>query len=175
MRRGQPQIEVTFDIDANGILNVTAEEKSTGKKQEVKIQGSTNLSDEEITKAKAEAEKFAEEDKNRRENVESKNRMEALLYQMENLIAEKKDTIPDADKEIVNKLVADGKALKDKEDVTKEEIDEEIKTILENSEKEALRILQENRDKLEKLANTLLEKETLTGNEIDEILKEKNG
>ena len=129
MRRGQPQIEVTFDIDANGILNVTAEEKSTGKKQEVKIQGSTNLSDEEITKAKAEAEKFAEEDKNRRENVESKNRMEALLYQMENLIAEKKDTIPDADKEIVNKLVADGKALKDKEDVTKEEIDEEIKRI----------------------------------------------
>jgi molecular chaperone DnaK len=129
MRRGQPQIEVTFDIDANGILNVTAEEKSTGKKQEVKIQGSTNLSDEEITKAKAEAEKFAEEDKKRREIVESRNRMEALLYQMENLIAEKKDTIPDADKEVVNKLVADGKALKDKEDVTKEEIDEEIKRI----------------------------------------------
>jgi len=129
MRRGQPQIEVTFDIDANGILNVTAEEKSTGKKQEVKIQGSTNISDEEITKAKAEAEKFAEEDKKRRENVESKNRMEALLYQMENLIAEKKDTIPDTDKEIVNKLIADGKALKDKEDVTKEEIDEEIKRI----------------------------------------------
>jgi len=129
MRRGQPQIEVTFDIDANGILNVTAEEKSTGKKQEVKIQGSTNISDEEITKAKAEAEKFAEEDKKRRENVESKNRMEALLYQMENLIAEKKDTIPDADKEVVNKLIADGKALKDKEDVTKEEIDNEIKRI----------------------------------------------
>ena len=129
MRRGQPQIEVTFDIDANGILNVTAEEKSTGKKQEVKIQGSTNLSDEEITKAKAEAENFAEEDRKRREVVESKNRMEALLYQMENLIAEKKDAIPDADKEIVNKLVADGKALKDKEDVTKEEIDNEIKRI----------------------------------------------
>lgn len=129
MRRGQAQIEVTFDIDANGILNVTAEEKSTGKKQEVKIQWSTNLSDEEITKAKAEAENFAEEDRKRREIVESKNRMEALLYQMENLISEKKDTIPDADKEIVNKLVADGKALKDKEDVTKEEIDEEIKRI----------------------------------------------
>lgn len=129
MRRGQPQIEVTFDIDANGILNVTAEEKSTGKKQEVKIQGSTNLSDEEITKAKAEAEKFAEDDRTKRELVESKNRMEALMYQMENLVSESKDKIPDEEKEVINKLIADGKALKDKEDVTKEEINTEIERI----------------------------------------------
>jgi molecular chaperone DnaK len=73
MRRGTPQIEVTFDIDANGILNVTAQEKSTGKQQSVQIQGSTNISDEEIASAKADAEKFAEEDKKRKEVIEAKN------------------------------------------------------------------------------------------------------
>lgn len=129
MRRGQPQIEVTFDIDANGILNVTAKEKSTGKEISHKIEGSTNISDEDITKAKAEAEKFAEEDRKRREVVESKNRMEALIYQMENMMAEQKDKIPEEDKATVNKLIADGKALKDKEGVTKEEIDKEIERI----------------------------------------------
>ena len=126
MRRGQPQIEVTFDIDANGILNVTAKEKSTGKEQSVKIQWSTNISDEDITKAKAEAENFAEEDRKRRELVETKNRLEALVYQMESMMSEQKDKIPAEDKEKVNKLIADSKAVKDKEGVTKEEIESEI-------------------------------------------------
>ena len=126
MRRGQPQIEVSFDIDANGILNVTAKEKSTGKEQSVKIQGSTNISDEDITKAKAEAEKFAEEDRKRRELVETKNRLEALVYQMEQMMSEQKDKIPAEDKEKVNKLIADCKTAKDKEDVTKEELESEI-------------------------------------------------
>jgi molecular chaperone DnaK len=126
MRRGQPQIEVSFDIDANGILNVTAKEKSTGKEQSVKIQGSTNISDEDITKAKAEAEKFAEEDRKRRELVETKNRLEALVYQMEQMMSEQKDKIPAEDKEKVNKLIADCKTAKDKEDVTKEELETEI-------------------------------------------------
>lgn len=129
MRRGQPQIEVTFDIDANGILNVTAKEKSTGKEISHKIEWSTNISDEDITKAKAEAEKFAEEDRKKRELVESKNRLEALIYQMETMLAEKKDQIPDEDKEKVNKLMADGKAVTAKEGVTKEEIDAEIERI----------------------------------------------
>lgn len=129
MRRGQPQIEVTFDIDANGILNVTAKEKSTGKEQSVKIQGSTNISDADIAKAKAEAENFAEEDRKRREIVESKNRLEALVYQMESMMSEQKDKIPDEDKEKVNKLIADSKAVKDKEGVNKEELDAEIERV----------------------------------------------
>lgn len=129
MRRGQPQIEVTFDIDANGILNVTAKEKSTGKEISHKIEWSTNISDEDITKAKAEAEKFSEEDRKRREIVESKNRLEALIYQMEQMLSEKKDQIPDEDKEKVNKLMADGKAVASKEWATKEEIDAEIERI----------------------------------------------
>lgn len=129
MRRGQPQIEVTFDIDANGILNVTAKEKSTGKEQSVKIQGSTNISDEDITKAKAEAEQFAEDDRKRRELVETKNRLEALVYQMESMMSEQKDKIPDEDKEKVNKLIADSKTIKDKENVTKEELETEIERV----------------------------------------------
>ena len=129
MRRWQPQIEVTFDIDANGILNVTAKEKSTGKEQSVKIQWSTNISDEEITKAKAEAEQFADDDRKRKELVETKNRLEALVYQMETMMSEQKDKIPDEDKEKVNKLIADAKATTAKEEVTKEEIDTEIERI----------------------------------------------
>ena len=129
MRRWQPQIEVTFDIDANGILNVSAEEKSTGKKQNITIQGSTGLSDDEITKAKDDAEKFAEEDKNRRELVESKNKLEQLTYQMENLLDENKDKLPDETKEEVNKLITESKELKTKEDTTKETLDKEIERI----------------------------------------------
>ena len=133
MRRGQPQIEVTFDIDANGILKVSAEEKSTGKKQDVTIQWATNLSDEEIEKAKEDAEKFAEDDRKKRELVESKNKLEQLTYQMENLLEENKDKLPDEAKDAVNKLIADSKAVKDKEGVTKEEIDKEIERIQKNS------------------------------------------
>lgn len=129
MRRGQPQIEVTFDIDANGILKVSAQEKSTGKSQEVTIQGSTNISDEDIAQAKADAEKFAEEDRKRKEVVESKNQLESLTYQIENLKEEHKDKISDEDKETIDKLIADAKAVKDKEDAEKTHIDSEIERI----------------------------------------------
>lgn len=129
MRRGQPQIEVTFDIDANGILKVHAQEKSTGKSQEVTIQGSTNISDEDIARAKADAEKFAEEDRKRKEVVESKNKLESLIYQIENLMNDQKDKISPEDKEKIQKLIADGKAVKDREDAEKTHIDSEIERI----------------------------------------------
>lgn len=129
MRRWQPQIEVTFDIDANGILKVTAEEKSTWKKQDVTIQWATNLSDSEIETAKAEAEKFAEEDKKRKELVESKNKLEQLTYQMQNLIDENKDKLSDEAKDEVNKMIEDAKAMKDKEDVTKDECEKKLEEL----------------------------------------------
>ena len=129
MRRGQPQIEVTFDIDANGILKVHAQEKSTGKSQEVTIQGSTNISDEDIARAKADAEKFAEEDRKRKEVVESKNKLESLIYQIENLMNDQKDKISPEDKEKIQKLIADGKAVNDREDAEKTHIDSEIERI----------------------------------------------
>ena len=134
MRRWMPQIEVTFDIDANGILNVTAQEKSTGKQQSVQIQGSTNISDEEIEKAKAEAEKFAEEDKKRKEVIEAKNWLESMIYAIEWLGQEFKEKISDEDKETINKLVADGKAMKDKEDATTQEVKDETDRLQKESQ-----------------------------------------
>ena len=126
MRRGEPKIEVTFDIDANGILHVSAKEQSTGKEQKVTIQGATGLSDEEIAKAKAEAENFAEEDKKKRELVEAVNRLEQVVYQLENMKKDNDAKIPEDEKAKIDALIAEAKALKDKEGVTKEEIDTEI-------------------------------------------------
>ena len=129
MRRWQPQIEVTFDIDANWILKVSAEEKSTWKKQDVVIQWATNLSDDEIEKAKEEAEKFAEEDKKRKDLVESKNKLEQLTYQMQNIVDENKDKLSDEAKDEINKLIESAKTMKDKEDATKEECESELERL----------------------------------------------
>ena len=96
-RRGEPQIEVTFDIDANGILNVTAKDKATGKEQKIRIEASSGLSDAEIKRMKAEAEANAEADKKEAERVEKLNRADATIFQTEKQLAELGDKIP-ADK-----------------------------------------------------------------------------
>ena len=97
-RRGEPQIEVTFDIDANGILNVSAKDKNTGKSQHISIKGSSGLSEEEITKAKRDAELHAEEDKKRKESVEAKNQAETLVFQVEKQLGEMGDKLSDEQK-----------------------------------------------------------------------------
>ena len=97
--RGVPQIEVTFDIDANGIVNVSAKDLGTGKEQKITITASTNLSEEEIQQAVKEAERYAEEDKKRREAVEAKNNADALIYNTEKTLKEMGDKISSADKE----------------------------------------------------------------------------
>ena len=91
--RGVPQIEVTFDIDANGIVNVSAKDLGTGQEQKITITASTNLSDEDIDKAVKEAEKFAEEDKKRKEGIEIRNQADALVYQSEKALEELKDKV----------------------------------------------------------------------------------
>jgi len=97
-RRGVPQIEVTFDIDANGIVNVTAKDLGTGKEQHVTITSSTNMSKEDIDRAVKDAEKFAEEDKKVKEAVDTKNEAEAILYQSESTLNEMGDKVDPADK-----------------------------------------------------------------------------
>lgn len=99
--RGIPQIEVTFDIDANGIVNVSAKDLGTGKEQKITITASTNLSDEEIDKAMREAEMFAEEDKKRKEEVEIRNGAEQLVFQSEKSLSELGDKVDAADKAAV--------------------------------------------------------------------------
>ena len=95
--RGVPQIEVTFDIDANGIVNVTATDKGTGKEQHITITSSTNMSQEEIDKAVKDAEKFAEEDKKQKEAVDTKNRADTLIFQTEKTLGEIGDKLPEGE------------------------------------------------------------------------------
>ena len=108
--RGIPQIEVTFDIDANGIVNVNAKDLGTGKEQKITITSNTNMSKEEIEQAVKNAEQFAEEDKKRREEVETKNEAENLCYAVEKLIKENGDKIDSTDKDNLNAKI---KSLKD--------------------------------------------------------------
>ncbi len=104
--RGIPQIEVTFDIDANGIVNVTACDKGTGKQQHITITSSTNMSQEDIDKAVKDAERFAEEDKKQKEAVETKNRADSLVFQCEKTLEELGDKIDAADKADVEAAIA---------------------------------------------------------------------
>lgn len=99
--RGVPQIEVTFDIDANGIVNVSAKDLGTGNEQKITITASTNLSDEDIDRAVKEAEKYAEEDKKRKEEVDTRNNAESMVYQSEKTLKEVGDKIDAADKDAV--------------------------------------------------------------------------
>ena len=116
--RGVPQIEVTFDIDANGIVNVSAKDLGTGKEQKITISSSTNMSKEDIDKAVKDAEQYAAEDKKRREEVDAKNEAENLAYQAEKLVNESGDKLDSADKDTINTKVAAVKDAISKNDLT---------------------------------------------------------
>ena len=107
--RGVPQIEVTFNLDANGILNVTAKDKGTGKEQSITIQNSGNMSKDDIEKARQEAEAQADEDKKKRDSVDAKNMLENSIYQAEKMPTEYKDKISDNDKDTIKKAVEEAK------------------------------------------------------------------
>ncbi len=119
--RGVPQIEVTFDIDANGIVNVSAKDLGTGNEQKITITASTNLSDEDIDRAVKEAEKYAEEDKKRKEEVEIRNNAESMVYQSEKTLGEVGDKIDAADKDAVQAEI------------------EKVKTALQGTDSEAIK------------------------------------
>jgi molecular chaperone DnaK len=105
--RGVPQIEVTFDIDANGILNVTAKDKGTGKEQSISITGASTLSDDEVQRMVRDAETHAGEDKERREKIEVKNQADSLVYQSRKQLSDLGDKVPVADKEKIEGLIKD--------------------------------------------------------------------
>jgi molecular chaperone DnaK len=107
--RGVPQIEVTFDIDANGIVNVSAKDKGTGKEQQIRIQASGGLSDADIDQMVKDAEKFAEEDKKRREGAEAKNNAESLIHTTERQLAENGDKVDASLKSEIEAAVAEAK------------------------------------------------------------------
>ncbi|MBO6126787.1 MAG: molecular chaperone DnaK [Clostridia bacterium] len=103
--RGIPQIEVTFDIDANGIVNVSAQDKGTGKQQHITISSSGNMSKDDIENAVRDAEKYAEEDKKKREEIDTKNEAENMCYSVEKLLKDSADKIDQADKDILNQKI----------------------------------------------------------------------
>lgn len=114
--RGVPQIEVTFNLDANGILNVTAKDKGTGKEQSITIQNSGNMSKDDIEKAQKEAEVHADEDKKKREAVDAKNQLENAIYQAKKMPDEFKDKISDDDKKVIEEAVKEAEKHKNSDD-----------------------------------------------------------
>ncbi len=134
--RGVPQIEVTFDIDANGILNVTAKDKGTGKEQKITIQGASGLSDEEIEKMQKDAEIHAEEDKKKKDGVEIHNKADATVFQLEKMMRENDDKIKDELKKPVNEKINSLKELLKDENADADA----IKTATEDLELEAQKI-----------------------------------
>ena len=124
-RRGVPQIEVTFDIDANGIVHVSAKDKGTNKEQSITITASSNLSESEIEKAVKEAELHAEEDKKKRELVDTKNQADSMVYSIEKLLKENEEKISAEDKEMLNKELESSKKVFEGENL------EDIKAALE--------------------------------------------
>ena len=125
--RGVPQIEVTFNLDANGILNVTAKDKGTGKEQSITIQNSGNMSKEDIEKAQKEAEMHADDDKKKRELVDTKNQLENAIYQAKKMPDEFKDKISDDDKKVIEDAVKTAEEKKDSDD--KQELESALKTL----------------------------------------------
>jgi molecular chaperone DnaK len=111
-----PQVEVTFDIDANGIVSVSAKDKATGKEQQIRIQAKSGLSDADIERMVKDAEANSEADKRRREQVEARNQLDALVHQTERTLKENADKIPPAEKADAESAVAEAKAAIEKQD-----------------------------------------------------------
>jgi len=132
--RGVPQVEVSFDIDANGILNVKAVDKASGKEQHITIAASSSLSEEEIEKMKKEAEEHAEEDKNKKEQIDIKNQADAVVFSSEKMIKESGDKIKEEDKKELEEKVEALKKIKDSDNI------EEIKKVLEEVNQVAQKI-----------------------------------
>jgi len=116
-QRGIPQIEVTFDIDANGILKVTAKDKATDKSQEITISGSTALSDDEVDRMVKDAESHAEEDKKRKDEIEVRNQVDSLAYSTEQTVKDLGDKVPEDQKKAVEEAVAEAKTALDGTDI----------------------------------------------------------
>ncbi len=136
-RRGEPQIEVTFDIDANGIMSISAKDKATGKEQSIKIESSSGLSDEEIAKMKAEAEANADSDKKKKEEVDKLNGADALIFQTEKQLSEYGDKIPADKKEPIETALAKLKTAHEAKDMdTIDSAMEELNTVFQAASQE---------------------------------------
>ena len=133
--RGIPQIEVMFDIDANGILNVSAKDKGTGKEQKITIQNATNLTDEEVDKMKKEAEQHAEEDKKKKELAEAKNQASATVFQLEKQLKDNGDKLEEADRKTIEENVQKLKELAENDSASAEDLNKANEETLTSAQK----------------------------------------
>ena len=140
---GVPQIEVTFDIDANGIVNVTAKDRATNKEQAMTITGGTALADDEIDKMVKDAEAYAEEDRKRREAVETRNRGDQLVHQTEKVLSEQGDNLNEEEKSGIESALADLKAALGDESTDSSEIQSKMDALVEASQNAFTRVYQE--------------------------------
>ncbi|PHS33737.1 MAG: molecular chaperone DnaK [Sulfurovum sp.] len=149
--RGVPQIEVTFDIDANGILTVSASDKGTGKSQEIKITGSSGLSDEEVEKMVQDAEAHKAEDEKRKEIVELKNQADALIHQTKKSLEDVGENFDATEKEAIETAITELEEVLKDDSATKEQIEEKVKSLTEKSHKlaEAMYAKEQGGDKAE--------------------------
>jgi len=164
--RGVPQIEVSFDIDADGILNVSAKDKGTGKEQSIVIQSSGGLSDDDIENMVRDAEANAEADTKRRQTIEAKNEIDSLIYGTEKNLTDNGDKLDDETKAEVNKAIEEAKAVKDGEDL------DEIKEKSDALNKAAMKIGQTMYGKQEE-GEAPAEEEKKDDNTVDAEFKEK--
>ena len=143
--RGVPQVEVEFDLDADGILKVKAKDKATGKEQSIQIKGATGLSEEEVEKMKKEAEEHAEEDKKDQEMIEIKNQAEAIIYTAEKTLRESKDKIKEEDKKEIEDKIKELKEILEKGE--KDEISSKIEELSQSLSKAGEALNKEQQDK----------------------------
>ncbi|MBI2638890.1 molecular chaperone DnaK [Candidatus Peregrinibacteria bacterium] len=133
--RGVPQVEVTFDIDANGILKVTAHDKATGKKQHIAITGSSGLTETEVEKMRKEAEQYAEEDKKKHQKVEARNKADSLIFQTEKTLKEHGEKLSDEVKKPINEKVAELKKILENKDAAVEEMEKGFEALSQELQK----------------------------------------
>merc|ERR1712070_347754 len=133
--RGMPQIEVTFDIDANGIVNVSAKDKASGKEQQIRIQSSGGLSDSDIERMVKEAEQFASADADRKAKVEAQNEADSTVYNTEKTLHEHKDKVPQEDQDVIRADIAAVKEAVANESISAEELKEKVEALKKSSMK----------------------------------------
>jgi molecular chaperone DnaK len=181
--RGVPQVEVSFDLDANGILNVKAVDKASGKEQKITITASSSLSEEEIEKMKKDAELHAEEDKKKKENIETKNQADAVVFQTEKLIKESGDKMKEEDKKELEAKLGELKKVKDTENF--DEIKKKMEELNEIAQKIGTAMYQQQAQaeqqaqgaKTEEAGKTEQDKnkDEVVDGEVDEDKKEDKG
>lgn len=174
-RRGTPQIEVTFDIDANGILKVAAKDKGTGKEQKITIENATNLSDEEVEKMKAEAEKYASQDKQKKELAESRNTASSTVFELEKQLAEHGDKLEAKDKTEIEELVKKLKELSTKEEASAEDLNKATEETLKASQKLGEIVYKEAQEKAKSTGEAPQAEESKEASTKDEKPKAEEG